>query len=72
MQDLISVAAVPASDQKYIQGITKYFERIEDEAVPELRAFPEVKGGRPTLDWATASDLMLSTLKVKKRLEYGR
>jgi len=73
MDDLISVAAVPSSDKKYITGLSDYYQRIAKNAVDELSGRDESseKTGRTTMDWEEASQLMLSTLRVKKRLEHG-
>ena len=45
--ELVSIAAIPSCDAKYITSLTNYYSRMADIAVPELRVSPEIKNGRP-------------------------
>lgn len=71
MYGLVRVAAVPgAVSSKYVEYLEDYFEKISKNAVPEFKP-PVTETGSPVIPWDVASQVMLSAMRTKKRLECG-
>ena len=72
MYELVSVAATPNQDSKYAHGLQDHFMKQMDSTLGDDTTPRRSKSGRLAIPWEQASKIMLDTLKVKKRLEYGR
>lgn len=73
MHDLISVVCSPNLKQEDLLSYAKSWSDRANDAVPEFKKeVVTYKSGRPTLPWKQASELMLSQLKVLKRVQYGQ
>lgn len=71
MFEMVSIAGVPGvCSKKYVEGLESYFRTIADGAVAEHSVIHEQAKNAP-IDWNTASRVMWSAMKTKKRLECG-
>ncbi len=73
MYDLIGVVCANGGSQDYIDGLRSLYRNIRDDSIPEMK--PErvewQDSGTPLLPMKVATQRMIETLTIKKRLECG-
>lgn len=73
MYDLTGISCAPHMKQEDLDRYSKMWRDRANDAIPEFKE-DRVKyiGNRPVIPWKQASEIMLSQLKVMKRVQYGQ
>jgi hypothetical protein len=73
MYDLIGVVCATSGSQDYIDKARDCYREIRDNAVPEWKPEKVVwqSDGTPLVPWKQATQVLMSVLAVKKRIECG-